>query len=111
MLTSSPQRGAVMSNRLTNADEPITPIDGLGTGLSKREYFAVHADQPGVAEIALAAGLHCPDGFTLWSDERTKIGGFNEWWAKLPGARRLELWAQVRVAQADALLTALEAKS
>jgi hypothetical protein len=77
-------------------------------GLTKREYFAVFADQPGVAEIVTAAGLVCTDNFWVWKDAETKIGSFADWWAKKSNEERFALSAKVRVQQADALLAALK---
>lgn len=77
-------------------------------GLTKREYFAVFADQPGVAEIVTAAGLHCTDNFWVWKDADTKIGSFTDWWSKLSNTERFALSSKVRVQQADALLAALK---
>lgn len=93
----------------TAPDGQIVPPDGgvRMTGLTKREYFAIHADQPGVAEIVRAAGLHSPDNFYVWKDAETKVGNFNEWYSALPDAERFRLWARVRVQMADALIAEL----
>jgi hypothetical protein len=98
-----------MDNSSTPAFPNITPemcIQG-GPGLSKREYMALHVDQPGVAEIITAAGYTSRDAFQMWSDPDTTIGTFPQWWAKLSNERRFELYAKVRVAMADALLAEL----
>lgn len=94
---------------------PSQPLDGSGNpacapniGLSKRELFAALSTQPGVSEIVTAAGLHCPDNFTVWKDAETKIGTFSDWWAKMSNEERFALSSKVRVQQADALLAALE---
>lgn len=107
-----------MSNDLRNGAEeafPGQPFGGEGyptgeyrSGLTKREYFAVFADQPGVMEIVTAAGLHCTDNFWVWKDPETKIGSFNDWWSKMSNEERFALSSKVRVQQADALLTALD---
>lgn len=76
-------------------------------GLTKRELFAMHATQPGVSEIVTAAGLHCPDNFSVWHDADTRIGSFNEWWSKLTNEERFALSSKVKVQQADALLAEL----
>lgn len=76
-------------------------------GMTKREYFAVMATQPGVSEIVTAAGLHCPDNFSVWKDAETRIGHFNDWWSKLSNEERFRLTAVVRIQQADALLAEL----
>lgn len=76
-------------------------------GLTKRELFAMHATQPGVSEIVTAAGLHCPDNFSVWYDADTRVGSFNEWWSKLTNEERFALSSKVKVQQADALLAEL----
>ncbi len=74
-------------------------------GMTMRDYFAIHADQPGAAEIATAAGLTYWCG-AVWSDGDTRLAGFEEWWRGLPQERRFELSATVRYQQADAMLSA-----
>lgn len=86
---------------------PQSAFNQDANGLTKREYFAVHSDQPGVAEIVTAAGLHCTDNFWVWKDAETKIGSFNDWWMKLTNEERFALSSKVRVQQADALLKEL----
>lgn len=71
-------------------------------GLSVRDYFAIHCDQPGCAEITEAAGLVFRDN-RVWTSETAGMG-FNDWYNALPSARKLQLYAQVRYAMADALL-------
>lgn len=73
------------------------------TGMEMRDYFAVHADQPGVSEIVAAAGM-VHSGGRVWSNEEVDLGSFNVWWDTLPLVRRLELSAMVRYAMADAML-------
>jgi hypothetical protein len=73
--------------------------------MTLRDYFAIHCDQPGTAEIAAAAGLSMkspagvfvilPDGIEMnWAD----------WWNGLSAAERFSLYARVRFAIADAML-------
>ena len=91
-------------------NEPAFPYGEHGTvlgGLTKREYFAIHCDQPGVSELVTAAGLICPDNWSVWRDKDTKLGTFTEWYAKLTNAERFELYAKVRVQIADAMCSAL----
>ena len=96
----------------TGANWPAYPVteDSYhepSRGLTKRELFALHATQPGVSEIVTAAGLHCPDNFSVWYDADTRIGSFNEWWSKLTNEERFALSSKVKVQQADALLAEL----
>jgi hypothetical protein len=75
--------------------------------LSVRDYFAVHCDQPGEAEIASAAGLVWDSGMLVIPSEHDSIDErvtFNQWWWRLPQAERFALYAKVRYSMADALL-------
>jgi len=74
-------------------------------GMTLRDYFAVHADQPGVSEIASAANMQS-DGFHIWpaNEPITEKQVFNVWWNLLPLGERLSLSAKVRFAMADAML-------
>ena len=74
-------------------------------GLSVRDYFAVHADQPGYAEIVSHAGLTYGSS-QVWKDAQTSIGTFDSWWRDLPNSERFRLSAEVRYAMADAMLAA-----
>lgn len=76
-------------------------------GMTLRDYFAIHSDQPGVAEIVTAANLTYAN-HKVWIDEQTSLGSFDEWWQSLPQEERLSLYAKVRFAMADALLTERE---
>lgn len=79
----------------------------LHTGMTLREYFAAHADQPGVSEIVSMAG-HRTDGYWVeFSDGREKQK-FNDWWNDLPLPERCSLSARVRFALADAMAAAGE---
>jgi hypothetical protein len=91
-------------------DRAATPNDTLQLGLTKREYFAVHLDQPGMAEIVTAAGLTWSNN-EVWEGEHISLGYFDKWWSTLPQARRFALYAKVRVALADALLAELASPS
>ena len=85
---------------------PVGPRDVyLSTGLSIREYMAVHSTQPGVSEICAVAGVKC-DGHTVYLEMRKY--SFNEWWETLPLTERLDLASKVRVMQADSLIRELE---
>ena len=74
-------------------------------GMSLRDYFAVHADQPGYAEIVSHAGLTYGSN-QVWNDADTSIGTFDSWWRGLTNSERFRLSAEVRYAMADALLRA-----
>lgn len=74
-------------------------------GLSVRDYFAVHADQPGYAEIVTHAGLTYGSN-QVWKDAQTSIGTFDSWWRDLPNSERFRLSAEVRYAMADAMIAA-----
>lgn len=80
--------------------------DGISEGsrgMSLRDYFAVHADQPGVAEIVAVAGGET-DGYRVRFNAGETERKFNDWWNDLPLADRLSLSARVRYAMADAML-------
>lgn len=76
-------------------------------GMSLRDYFAIHCDQPGQAEIVLEAGLIW-NGYKVWSDSETSLGSFDEWYSKLPNEQRYALYSKVRYQLADAMLKARE---
>jgi|GEM_PF-1201965 len=78
---------------------------GGHSGMSLRDYFAVHADQPGYAEIVSHAGLTYGSN-QVWRDAQTSIGTFDSWWRDLPNEERFRLSAGVRYAMADAMLAA-----
>jgi hypothetical protein len=88
---------------------PLRGVDNHGfytpdqIGMTLRDYFAVHADQPGVSEIVSAAGLRTDGYYVLFGDGGDKQP-FNEWWNNIPLHERLELSAIVRFAIADAML-------
>jgi hypothetical protein len=91
-------------------DEPAFPIAGglhehQFAGMSLRDYAAIHSTQPGISEIVKLAGLRWSVG-RVWESETVSLGSFDVWWESLSLARRLELSAQVRYAQADAMLKA-----
>lgn len=76
-------------------------------GMTLRDYFAVHADQPGVSEIVAIAGMVWSTN-QVWhpSEPNKSIGSFDKWWADVPLSERLSLSAKVRFAMADAMLAA-----
>lgn len=99
-----------------NDGGPAFPCEGgdlsglhAAPGMSVRDYFAIHADQPGAAEIVQAAGL-VYSANQVWKDEDTPLGSFNGWYDALPSAERFRLYAKVRYAIADAMLAAREAQ-
>lgn len=76
-------------------------------GMTLRDYFAIHCDQPGEAEIVTAAGLKWDQGLVVAQDrDGTVRRSFSQWWWTIPQSRRFELYAQVRYALADAMLKA-----
>lgn len=94
---------------------PAFPVPGLHAdesfnGMGMRDYFAAKAIQPGVQELATAAGLVCPDGISIWSDGETRIGNFNEWWRGMSNEERFALVAKVKFQEADAMIAARETK-
>lgn len=74
-------------------------------GMTLRDYFAIHSDQPGVSEIANIAGYKTDGIFLELPDGQVR---FTEWWNALPLAERCALSARVRYAQADAMLAERE---
>lgn len=81
------------------------PETSAWEGMSLRDWFATHCDQPGVSEIISMAGGET-DGYRVkFSPDGTEYT-FNEWWNGLPLEDRLSLSARVRYAMADAMLAA-----
>lgn len=83
----------------------LTKIDG---GMTLRDYFATHADQPGASEIVAEAGL-CWIESKVWvpadrDNAGECLGHFDKWWATLPLEERYRLYARVRYGIADAML-------
>jgi hypothetical protein len=72
-------------------------------GMSLRDYFAIHGDQPGVLEIASAAGLRSEDNFWVIGADGKKQK-FNDWYHALSQHERFELQAKVRYQLADAMM-------
>jgi hypothetical protein len=93
----------------TNNGGPAFPCDEWQmkewSGMTLRDYFAIHSVQPGVAEIVATAGL-VYSKFAVWSDPETRIGTFEEWFFSLPLERRYELYSTVKYEMADAMLAA-----
>jgi hypothetical protein len=86
---------------------PATDAGSWDHGMSLRDYFAIHCDQPGQAEIVTAAGLTYSVG-QVWVTGDASLGTFDKWYASLPQERRFQLYATVRYALADAMLKARE---
>lgn len=76
------------------------------SGMSLRDYFAAHCDQPGQQEIAAAAGVVLQEtcGLPFADAERQKLQTFAQWYAGLPVSERFRLYAVVRYQMADAML-------
>jgi hypothetical protein len=83
-------------------DEPLIDTRNPQT-MTLRDYFAIHGDQPGVAEIVSTAGLTYAS-HRVWKDSQTNLGSFDDWYNSLPQLERLALYARVRYAIADAML-------
>lgn len=74
-------------------------------GMSLLDYFAVHSTQPGVVEVAKAAGVGIDTNHRVYLTEDAKAGiSFNDWWISLTLERQCELSAAVRYAEANAML-------
>lgn len=81
------------------------------TGMSLRDWFAAHADQPGRAEIISAAGLKYQTAEGPYLDIPDRCGvSFDVWWREMPQAERFRLCAKVRYEMADAMIAAREAE-
>jgi hypothetical protein len=84
---------------------------GWVTGVSVRDYFASHADQPGTNEAYQMAG--CPE-HVIPPDERIpyprpaedKRIPVADWWSGLPLDEKYRLYAALRFKIADAMLAA-----
>lgn len=74
-------------------------------GMTLRDYFAIHSVQPGCGEIASMAGLYYSQG-AVWSNSETRVDSFDVWFCGLPLIERLDLFARVKYAMADAMLKA-----
>lgn len=73
------------------------------TGMTLRDYFAIHSVQPGIGELASMAGLFYRNG-SIWKDEQVRVSGGEEWFNALPLSERLELFSRVKYAMADSML-------
>lgn len=89
---------------------PAFPDDRSQVGMSLRDYFAIHCDQPGEAEILLEAGLQRGKNFRVSIGEGVGVKEltFGEWWDTVTQSRRFELYARVRFKMADAMLAERE---
>lgn len=84
---------------------PSTDAGSWDHGMSLRDYFAIHCDQPGEAEICTAAGLTWTvSGMIDRGDEKAQT--FGQWWATQTQEQRFYLYAKARYAMADAMLKA-----
>lgn len=72
-------------------------------GMTLRDYFAIHGVQPGCGELASMAGLYYSQG-AVWSNSETRVDNFDSWFCGLPLTERLDLFARVKYAMADAML-------
>lgn len=79
--------------------------DHIASGMSLRDYFAVHSTQPGMSEIAKAAGVGMDSSRRVYLEADAPFGRhFDEWWGALSLQQQCDLSARVRYAQADAML-------
>lgn len=85
----------------------IGPSEYGNSGMSLRDYFAIHCDQPGQAEIIRAAGLEAKSsaGYFVVMNNGTEIP-FEQWWQTISQQDRFNLYAMVRYQMADAMLKA-----
>jgi hypothetical protein len=96
---TTPVRGVQTGNRT-----------GWATGMSLRDYMAVHSTQPGIAELCKVAGVGF-DGYKVYTTASDEIGiRFDDWWRAMTLEQMCELSAKVRYAEADAMLKVREAK-
>ena len=80
-------------------------------GMSLRDYFAIHSEQPGMAELAEAGGMIWKNHHIFYpTDDPQWMTGMSgdKWWEGLSNKMRFQLWAEVRYAQADAMLVERE---
>jgi len=88
-------------------------VEGIGNrhtyrqvpGMTLRDYFAIHSVQPGCGELVSMAGYTFSSG-AVWSSPDTRIARFDDWFGSMPLPERLELFARVKYAMADAMLKA-----
>ena len=72
-------------------------------GISMRDYFAIHCDQPGEQELVTAAGYTLSNG-EVWESKDKSLGTFPAWYRRLSQRERFLLYAHVRYELADAML-------
>jgi hypothetical protein len=86
-------------------DNELRDVPNGYHGMTLRDYFAVNCDQPGMSEIAVAAGLRVKSshGFFVIREDGAEVT-FDEWWNSLDQATRFALYAKVRYSLADALI-------
>jgi len=92
-----------------------TDLDGYvyatdASGMSMRDYLAVHCDQPGMAEMVQAVGLRYSD-YRVWKNADTSLGSFDAWYGGLTLNEKYDLYAKVRYQMADAMLDARKTTS
>lgn len=81
---------------------PMKAAPVLSAGMTLRDYFAIHADQPGRTEIAALAGVRVKGVGAKWEDP--DVPHWEDWWSGLSSEERFSLYARVRYAIADAML-------
>ena len=85
---------------------PSGPLVCPEYGMTLRDYFAVHADQPGRLEITAAANVQVKDYSSITRDDPRwdKLPTWDNWFNSLSQDHRYELYAKVRFQIADAML-------
>jgi hypothetical protein len=87
---------------------PAFPVEKYGaTGMTLRDYAAIHSTQPGMIELAKAAGVGIDRQHRVYvTADTSAFMHFDDWWLTMTIERQFELCALVRYAQADAMLKA-----
>jgi hypothetical protein len=80
-------------------------------GMTLRDYFAIHGEEPSQIELLDAGGMvQGEDGIYARNDGQTKVAkSFYEWFNKQSNEQRFALCAKVRFLMADAMLKARHA--
>jgi len=74
------------------------------SGMTLRDYFAIHSTQPGMAEICKAAGVEIDSMHRVHLSKYGEGMHFDGWWTGMTLEQQCELSAKVRYAQSDAML-------
>lgn len=79
-------------------------------GMSLRDYFAAHSDQPGQSQIATLLSWRCRGVNGVPYNDPDALS-FDERWGQLTLSEQADAYSRVRYVIADAMLRAREAKS